>query len=94
MPSLSVYHHTWFSLTLDMGYVFMAAPAKCSILNTPEKAVFLNNPEKAQEPSSSSLSPLAPKYPKLTELSFYLSAFPLLPPKSLPLPPKGLKLNK
>ena len=30
MPSLSAYHLTWFSLTLDVGYFFMAAPAKCS----------------------------------------------------------------
>ena len=28
MPSLSAYHHTWVSLTLNMGYVFMATPAK------------------------------------------------------------------
>ena len=28
MPSLSTYHLTWFSLTLDVGYLFMAAPAK------------------------------------------------------------------
>ena len=30
MPSLSAYHLTWVSLTLDMGYLFTAAPAKCS----------------------------------------------------------------
>ena len=30
MPSLSTYCLTWVSLTLDMGYLFMAAPAKCS----------------------------------------------------------------
>ena len=30
MPSLSAYHLTWVSLTLDVGYPFMAAPAKCS----------------------------------------------------------------
>ena len=36
MPSLSAYHLTWFSLTLDVGYLFTAAPAKHSILNTPE----------------------------------------------------------
>ena len=28
MPSLSAYHLTWISLTLDVGYLFMAAPAK------------------------------------------------------------------
>ena len=34
MASLNAYHLTWFSLTLDMGYLFMAAPAKrrrCSL---------------------------------------------------------------
>ena len=30
MPSLSAYHLTWFSLTLDVGYLFTAAPAKRS----------------------------------------------------------------
>ena len=30
MPSLSAYHLTWVSLTLDVGYLFMAVPAKCS----------------------------------------------------------------
>ena len=30
MPSLSTYHLTWFSLTLDVGYLFTAAPAKRS----------------------------------------------------------------
>ena len=28
MPSVSVYCLTWVSLTLDMGYLFTAAPAK------------------------------------------------------------------
>ena len=30
MPFRSTYHLTWVSLTLDMGYLFMAAPAKHS----------------------------------------------------------------
>ena len=30
MPSLSSYRLTWVSLTLDVGYLFMAAPAKRS----------------------------------------------------------------
>ena len=30
MPSLSAFCLTWVSVTLDMGYLFMAAPAKCS----------------------------------------------------------------
>ena len=31
MTSLSTYHLTWVSLTLEVGYLFMAAPAKCSL---------------------------------------------------------------
>ena len=30
MPSLSAYRLTWFSLTLDVWYLFTAAPAKLS----------------------------------------------------------------
>ena len=30
MPSCNTYHFTWVSLTLGMGYLFMAAPAKHS----------------------------------------------------------------
>ena len=35
MPSLSAYCLTWVSLTLDVGYLFMAAPAKCSRCSLP-----------------------------------------------------------
>ena len=35
MPSLSAYHLTGVSLTLDMGYLFTAAPAKCSHCSLP-----------------------------------------------------------
>ena len=35
MPSLSAYCLTWVSLTLDVGYLFMAAPAKCSLCSLP-----------------------------------------------------------
>ena len=37
MPSLSAYYLTWFSLTLDVGYLFTAVPAKrsrCSLPST------------------------------------------------------------
>ena len=30
IPSCNTYHLTWVSLTLDVGYLFTAAPAKCS----------------------------------------------------------------
>ena len=32
MPSCNTYHLTWVSLTLDVGYLFTTAPAKCSHL--------------------------------------------------------------
>ena len=32
MPFQNTYHLTWVSPTLDLGYIFMAAPAKCSPL--------------------------------------------------------------
>ena len=35
MPSLSAYHLTWFSLTLNVGYLFMADTAKCSRCSLP-----------------------------------------------------------
>ena len=35
MPSLSAYHLTWVSLTLNMGYIFTPAPAKCSRCSWP-----------------------------------------------------------
>ena len=35
MPSLSAYHLTWVSLTLDVGCLFMAAPAMHSLCSLP-----------------------------------------------------------
>ena len=35
MPSLSAYILTWVSLALDVGYLFMAAPAKPSCCSLP-----------------------------------------------------------
>ena len=35
MPSLNTCYLTWVSLTLDVGYLFMAAPAKCSHCSLP-----------------------------------------------------------
>ena len=35
MPSCNTYHLTWVSLTLGVGYLFMAAPAKRSQLSLP-----------------------------------------------------------
>ena len=35
MPSCNTYHLTWVSLNLDVGYLFTAAPAKCSHCSLP-----------------------------------------------------------
>ena len=35
MPSCNTYHLTWVSLTLRVGYLFTAAPAKCSRCSLP-----------------------------------------------------------
>ena len=35
MPSCNTYHLTWFSLTLGVGYLFTAAPAKRSRCSLP-----------------------------------------------------------
>ena len=35
MPSRNTYRLTWVSLTLDVGYLFTAAPAKCSHCSLP-----------------------------------------------------------
>ena len=35
MPSYTTYHLTWFSHTLGLGYLFTAAPAKCSHCSLP-----------------------------------------------------------
>ena len=41
MPSRNTYRLTWVSLTLDVGYLFMAAPAKHSHCSLPwTRAVF------------------------------------------------------
>ena len=41
MPSRNTYHLTWVSLTLDVGYLFTAAPAKHSRLLTLDEGYLL-----------------------------------------------------
>ena len=41
MPSCSTYHLTWISLTLGVGYLIMAAPAKHTLLLTLNKGYLL-----------------------------------------------------
>ena len=49
MPSCNTYHLTWVSLTLDVGYLFMAAPAKCSHCSLPWMSFLLRNLYAGQE---------------------------------------------
>ena len=44
MPSLTAYHLTWVSLTLDVGYLFMADPAKHSHCSLPWKLGISSQP--------------------------------------------------
>jgi len=41
MPSCHTYCLTWVSLTLDVGYLFTAAPAKCSGYSSKAKLLLL-----------------------------------------------------
>ena len=41
MPSPNTYQITWVSLTLDVGYLFMAAPAKQPLLLTLDEGYLL-----------------------------------------------------
>ena len=65
MPSLSAYHLTWVSLTLDMGYLFTAAPAKRSLLLTLDKGYLLTTAPPDLERGVALLSPPAPTQPPL-----------------------------
>ena len=44
MPSRNTYHLTWVSLTLDVGYLFTAAPAKRSCCSLPWTRVISSQP--------------------------------------------------
>ena len=41
MPSCNTYHLTWVSLTLDVGYLFPAAPAKHSCCSSKAQLLLL-----------------------------------------------------
>ena len=43
MPSCNTYHLTWISLTLDVGYLFRAAPAKHSRCSLPWMRIGLSS---------------------------------------------------
>ena len=61
MPSLNTYRLTWVSLTLDVKYLFMAAPAKRSRCALPWTRLPPPDPENGVAP----LGPLEPMQPPL-----------------------------
>ena len=62
MPSCNTYRVTWVSLTLDVGYLFTAAPAKCSRCSLP---YFLTVAPPDLECGIAPLGPPAPMQPLL-----------------------------
>ena len=65
MPSCNTYRLTWISLTLDMGYPFTAAPAKCSLCSLPCTRGISSPPPLHLECGIAPLGPLAPAQPLL-----------------------------
>ena len=66
MPSCSTYHLTWVSLTLDVGYLFIAAPAKRSRCSLPwTRGYLLTAALPDLQLGIASLDPLAPGLPPL-----------------------------
>ena len=66
MPSLNTYHLTWVYLTLDVGYVFTAAPAKgsrCSL--TLDEGYFLTTTLLDLQRGIATLGPPVPAQPPL-----------------------------
>ena len=63
MPSCNIYHLTWVSLTLDVGYLFVASPAKCNHCSLPWTRGISSppHPERGVAP----LGPPAPTQPPL-----------------------------
>ena len=55
MTSLSAYHLTWVSFTLDVGYLFMAAPAKRSRCSLPWRWGISSQPRSCHSCASLSL---------------------------------------
>ena len=73
MPSRNTYHLTWVSLTLDMGYLFTAAPAKCRhcSLTLAEGHVLTVTPPDLER-GVAPLGPPAPVQPPLLGLSILI----------------------
>ena len=66
MPSCNTYHLTWVSLTMDVRYLFMVAPAKCwSLCSLPWMRGISSMPPLLTLEWSSSSSPPVPTQPLL-----------------------------
>ena len=65
MPSCSTYHLTWVSLTLGMGYLFTAAPAKSSRCSLPWTRGILTSALPDLQCGIAPLGPPAPVQPRL-----------------------------
>ena len=69
MPSCNTYYLTWVSLTLDVGYLFTAAPAKRSRCSLPwTKGYLLTAAPPDLEHGTAPLSPPVPARPPLLGL--------------------------
>ena len=64
MPFRSTYHLTWVSLTLDLGYLFTAAPAKPLLLTLDEGYLLTATPSDLER-GIAPLDPPAPIQPQL-----------------------------
>ena len=66
MPSCNTYRLTWVSLTLDVGYLFMACSSKAQpLLLTLDEGYLLTAAPPDLESGIAPLGPLAPTQPQL-----------------------------
>ena len=66
MPSRNNYHPTWVSLTLDVGYLFTAAPAKRSCCSLPwTRGIFSRPPLLTLNGGVAPLGPPVPRHQPL-----------------------------
>ena len=57
MPSCNTYRLTWVRLTLGVGYLFTAAPAKCSCMFSPSQTEVCELGEREYRPFGESVCP-------------------------------------
>ena len=65
MPSCNTYRLIWVSLTLDVGYLFTAAPAKRSCCSLPDEGYLLTAAPSDLERGIAPLGPPAAAQPPL-----------------------------